>query len=218
MARGAVPEGLELVDEELSRTAEVVEASEDDAVFSSFLQDSLEEEAERADGLSDLEREFGGEDEARVESGLDGYDDAEEKAEPEQTVKRGRHAEINDMNISQRIRLALLGSKTDRGILIRDRNRLVCLSVIKSPKVQLSEAVAYAGSRNVHDDVIRYIAGKREWQKSYQMKVALARNPKTPTGVGLKLLTHLRKGDLKTVATDKNVSHVIAAAAKRMIR
>ena len=92
------------------------------------------------------------------------------------------------------------------------------MSVIKSPKVQIQEAIGYAGMRNISDEVIRYIASKRQWQKNYQMKLALVRNPNTPTATGLKLLPHLRKSDLKSVMSDKNVSNVVSTQAKRMLK
>lgn len=221
-----VPEGLELAEDPAVAAAAVAEADPDDSIFADFLDQSLQAEEEgrtdlsdRSD-LSDLEREFG-EGEAPTEaagSDLEGYQSDAKAEEQEEQVKRGRSSEIAKMKISQKVRLALLGTKTDRGILIRDRNRLVCMSVIKSPKIQVQEAVGYAAMRNISDDVIRYISTRRQWLKSYQMKLALARNPKTPVGTALKLLPFMRKGDLRGLAADKNVSNTISGQAKRMLR
>jgi len=197
---------------------------EDDQGFAQYLRETLagDDAADESGGeaLSDLEREFGGGEEGGegAAQDLDGYESAEAPKEEEEEKKFGRMAEIGKMKISQKVRLALLGSKTDRGILIRDRNRLVCMSVIKSPKVQVQEAISYAGMRNISDEVIRYIAAKRQWQKNYQMKLALVRNPNTPAATGLKLLPHLRKSDLRSVTSDKNVSHVVSTQAKRMLK
>ena len=212
-----VPEGLEIAEDPVEAAAAVEEAAPEDSLFSDFLDASLQAEEEGVTELSDLEREFG-DAAAQAESGLEGYESDAKPDEAEEDTKRGRNAEIAKMKISQKVRLALLGSKTDRGILIRDRNRLVCMSVIKSPKIQVQEAVGYAGMRNVSDDVIRYIATRRQWMKSYQMKLALTRNPKTPPGTSLKLLQYLRKGDLRGIASDKNVPNVISTQAKRMLR
>ena len=199
--------------------------SPDDDFFSAFLQDSLEEE-EEISGLSDFEQEFGGAAErktgaaAAADTGLDGYTAGSEKkrGKEEDVSGLGRGAQIGRMNVSQRIRLALLGNKTDRGILIRDANRMVSISVIKSPKVTPQEASAYAMMRSLSDDVIRYIAGKRDWMKSYQVKLALCRNPKTPPATSMRLLSHLRKPDLRAVSTDRNVAHVVSMTAKQMVK
>ncbi len=224
-----VPEGLEIAEDPVEVSAAVAEAAPEDSLFSDFLDKSLQAEEEgrtelEADSdLSDLEREFGdaaGEkkSDAGGDSGLEGYTGKDKPQETQERVKKGRNAEIAQMKISQKVRLALLGTKTDRGILIRDRNRLVCMSVIKSPKVQISEAVAYAGMRNISDEVIRFIATKRQWQKAYTMKVALTRNPKTPVGTSMKLLPFLRKHDLRSLASDKNVPNVISDRAKQMLK
>ena len=222
--QGAAPEvpvGLEAVVDEAPFEPE--EAATEDELFSSYLEDSL---ASEESGLSDLEAEFGGEAKAAAPAtrsaagvGLDGYESAPEEVEKEGKKKRlGRSAEIMRMNVSQKVRLALLGTKTDRGILIRDRNRVVSTSVIKSPKVNAMEAATYAGLRNVNDDIIRYISAKRAWLKNYRVKLALTRNPKCPTATALRLLPTMRKSDLKTISTDKNVAPVVSMTAKQIIR
>jgi len=194
--------------------------TEDDNLFAAYLEESLSEEA--GEGLSDLEREFGGVSDAKAgeadDSGLDGYSAAKKEQKEEEDKRLGRGSQIAKMNISQKVRLALLGTKTDRGLLIRDTNRIVCMSVIKSPKVTPQEASNYAMLRSLNDEVIRYIAGKREWMKSYQVKMALVRNPKCPPGAALRLLPHLRKPDLRAVATDRNVANVVQSTAKQMIK
>lgn len=215
----AIPDGLEALDVEAAAVA-APPAPEDD-LFSAYLQDALGEEPDV--GLSDLEREFGGkadaQDRAADDLGLDGYTGAPKEEEEDDEGRRlGKSSQIGKMNVSQKVRLALLGSKTDRSILIRDANRVVSLSVIKSPKITPQEASGYAMLRSLNDEVIRYIATKREWMKSYQVKLALVRNPKCPPGTALRLLPHLRKPDLRAVATDRNVPNVVSTTARSMIK
>lgn len=123
---------------------------------------------------------------------------------------------IQKMTVSQKIKLALLGNKEARTILLRDSNRVVIESVVKSPRITDGEVIGIANSRSVSEDVIRMISGNREWQKNYRVRQALATNPKTPIPVAIKLLETMNKQDLKNLSNNKNVPTVIATTAKRM--
>lgn len=124
---------------------------------------------------------------------------------------------IAQMSVSQRIRCAMLGSTTERGLLIRDRNRLVAVAAIKSPLTQENEVMRVAGSRNVNDDVLRVIASNREWVGKHQIKLALVMNPRTPFIHVMKLIPHLREAELKALAKSKNVPGNVATAARQQL-
>lgn len=129
-----------------------------------------------------------------------------------------RSKSISELPISGKIRLALLGKAGDRAVLVRDSNKLVAMSVIKSPKLTDGEIAKFAGNRSICEDVIRYIAERREWHKNYQVKISLASNPKTPLAHALRMLPQLRSNDLRAISRSKNIPSVLAQAAKRMTR
>jgi len=121
------------------------------------------------------------------------------------------------MNVSDKIKLALFGNKEVRSTLIRDANKIVATTVLKSPKVTDGEVAMYANSRNVCDDVIRIIAGNKEWVKNYRVKVALVNNPKTPVPIAMKLVSSLNTKDLKDLAGSRNVSGAVCNLAKNLL-
>lgn len=121
------------------------------------------------------------------------------------------------MSINAKIRLATLGNVFHRSMLIRDSNRLVAMAAIKSPGVSEQEVVKYASHRGLSEDVIRYIADKREWHRSYGVKLALANNPKTPLAHAMRLLTHLRDSDLRNLTRSKNVPAQVVQQARRQL-
>lgn len=123
---------------------------------------------------------------------------------------------ILNMGVGDKIRLALFGNKEARDILIRDSNKIVALSVIKSPKIMDSEVEAISKSRHVCEDVLRHIAGTKEWIRSYTIKMNLVANAKTPVPIAMKILSQIREPDLRRLAKNKNVSQVIALQAKRL--
>ncbi len=145
------------------------------------------------------------------------YTDAEGKEQVDDKVKP-LHQRLAEMTPSQKIRRAMLGSKEERMILVREQNRVVAEAAIKSPLMQEGEVAQIARNRNVSDVVLRSIATTPEWLKSYQVKKNLVENSKTPIALASALIPQLRESDLKRLATDKNVSSAIQMAAKRHLQ
>jgi hypothetical protein len=127
------------------------------------------------------------------------------------------HARLAQMTISQRIRRAMLGTASERLLLVRDTNRLVAQAAIKSPSIQENEVVRISASRSVSEDVLRIIALDREWTRSHQIKVNLVQNPRTPFAFVAKLIPHLREHELKAIAKSKNVSGSVSQAARQQL-
>ena len=66
---------------------------------------------------------------------------------------RPLHTQLAEMTTSQKIRRAMLGSATERMLLVRDPNRLVAMAAIKSPAIQDNEVVRISASPAVSEDV-----------------------------------------------------------------
>jgi len=119
--------------------------------------------------------------------------------------------------VAERLKVAMQGSREERGVLIRDANRLVSSAVLSSPKLSESEVEAIARMTNVSDEVLRIIGTSRAWTKNYQVISALTRNPKTPVGVALTLMPRLIERDLKMLSTDRNIPEPIRLSARRIV-
>lgn len=124
---------------------------------------------------------------------------------------------VMKMSISEKIKLATLGNREARGLLMRDTNKLVAVAVIRSPRITDGEVLSMANNRAVIDEVLRIIYGNREWTKSYAVKLALAKNPKTPLAISMRFLSTLQEGDVKALARNKNVQAGIQLMAKKML-
>ena len=132
-------------------------------------------------------------------------------------VGDGRFVNVHKLKTMEKIRLALLGDIFQRFLLIRDSNKSVAMSAIKSPKVNDNEVVAYAANRTLARDVIAYIAKRREWTKLYSVQLNLVLNPKTPMAMAMSFLTRLYPHDVKKVAFSKNIPSALATAARRRL-
>ena len=125
---------------------------------------------------------------------------------------------IMKMDISDKIKTAMMGNKEARSILIKDSNKIVAAAVLSSPKLTDNEIDEISKSKSVAEDIIRQIANSPEWTRSYNVKMNLVSNPKTPVATSMKYLNYLQKRDLQNIARSKNVPGPVATAAKKLIK
>jgi hypothetical protein len=140
-----------------------------------------------------------------------------EEDEQATLVDQAADVPIEKLSMPAKIRLATLGNAFARGVLIRDPMRMVAMAAVKSPGVTEFEAGRYASNQALSEDVIRYIASKREWTKLYGTKYALCRNPKTPISESMRLMPFLREKDLVLLSKSKGVPSAVVAQARKLI-
>jgi hypothetical protein len=143
--------------------------------------------------------------------------DKDEAAPMEEGRKLNLTQRIMKMSIAEKIKLATLGNKEARSILIRESNKLICTAVIRSPRITDGEVLSCAGNKVINEEVLRFIYNHREWTKNYKIKLALLKNPRLPLSVGMKFLNTLRESDVKELARDKNVPAGLQGMAKKMM-
>lgn len=124
---------------------------------------------------------------------------------------------IQNMSVFQKIKLARVGNKEARSLLVRDRNKVVSMAAVTSPKITDAELIGIAQSRNVGDEVIRIISNNREVTRNYKVKLALATNPKTPQATAMKFVNYLQDKDLRTLMKSKDVPSVISTHSRRIL-
>ncbi|PYR21330.1 MAG: hypothetical protein DMF98_22340 [Acidobacteria bacterium] len=102
-----------------------------------------------------------------------------------------------------------------RASLIRDPNKMIAAAVLSSPKLSDSEVESFARMANVSEDVLRVIGSNRAWLKNYGVVVGLTKNPKTPVGMSMNLLSRLSDRDAAILSVDRNVPEALRAAARK---
>jgi hypothetical protein len=127
------------------------------------------------------------------------------------------YALVQQMSVFQKVKLARLGNKEARSLLVRDRNRIVASAAITSPKITDNEVVSIAQSRSVADEVLRSIANNRLWTRSYKVKLSLVMNPKCPQPTAMKFVNYLQDNDLKSIMRSKDVNANVATHARRIL-
>lgn len=166
--------------------------------------------------LDFIEAHQAGSDEAEVIEPL-----PEDAPETEEQIKEKfapLHYKLAQMSISEKIRMAMLGTPAHRALLVRDPNRLVHMSAIRSPAVSEREVEAILKNRAIPEEVVRYIASKREWLRHYNVKIGLVFNPKTPLATAIHFLPYLRVGELRNAARSKAIPASVVQAAKELLK
>ena len=140
-----------------------------------------------------------------------------EHAQDDAGDKKVTTAELSMLPVVEKMKLALKGSREQRGTLIRDSNKMVALSVLGSPKLTETEIEGFARMANVTEDVLRTIGTTRAWLKRYGVISALARNPKTPLAIAMTLVSRLNERDVKGLSVDRNVPEAVRVSARKFL-
>jgi hypothetical protein len=143
-------------------------------------------------------------------------DRSELLGEPEDGDDVSLITRLSKMNVGQKLRAALFGSREERSILVRDSNRLVACSVVKNPKFTVTEADQTAKSRNISTDVLRLIARHRDFGKAYTIQKNLVVNPRCPADIALNLVPVLNDHDLKLMIRNRNLGEAVRRQAKKV--
>lgn len=124
---------------------------------------------------------------------------------------------IRRMTVAERVKLALNGNKESRQILVRDPVKLVQSCILRNPRVTVDEALVMAKNRSLSGEILRRIAGQRDWVRQYSVRIALVQNPKTPLQVALSLLPGVQEREMRAISKSKNVSSVLQSQARRIL-
>ena len=135
-----------------------------------------------------------------------------EDAKPEALVQQ-----LAKLGFTERLKMAMKGSREARAILIRDPNKMVAATVLSSPKLTENEVETFSRMTNVSEETLRTIGSTRAWIKNYAVVVGLAKNPKTPLGMALNFLPRLNDRDLQNLSMDRNVPDPLRIAARKKV-
>jgi hypothetical protein len=227
--------GFEEIVAEIRQTPEALSASAD-AAFAALAEAVAEPgeagapsaldavtEADESTNEFDAEADTLGDAPALNEAEAPPHDGTSVRVAPEKnTVEKGEKKragmiDFTKLRIYEKVRMATIGNSYCRTNLIRDVNRLVAMAVIKSPMITDSEVIAAAANKAVHEDVIRYIAGSRDFTAVYAIRWNLVNNPKCPLTLAMRFLPALSKQDIKKLAKSKNVSAALTVTARRLV-
>lgn len=99
----------------------------------------------------------------------------------------------------------------------RERAKEVLLALARNPNLQEPDLLRLLGRKDLAPEVLREVAAHKEAARSYQVKLALARHPRTPRLVSLPILKFLHLFDLVRVCQTPAVPTDIKRVAEETI-
>ena len=123
---------------------------------------------------------------------------------------------IMRMGMKDRMKAAMKGDREIRNILIRDPNRIIAQAVIQNPKLTEQEVEKISTMKTVPEDVLRQVATDRKYARNYLIIHNLAKNPRTPIGNTMSILTRLQLRDLLAMSKNRNVPDAVRRQAHRL--
>jgi len=160
-------------------------------------------------------------DELIDESDEDEAQDDEEEIDGEELTEIRSDSflrQIKQLTMAYRLKLAMLGNRDARSILLRDRNRVVSRAVLKNPRLTDTEVVMISQSKVIDEDILREISSNRKWMRIYQVKTSLVNNPKTPSHISINLIKQLRNFDIRSLIGNKDLPSAVTMAARRVVK
>lgn len=125
---------------------------------------------------------------------------------------------VQRLGVGEKIKMAQTGNGEVRGVLLRDSNKMVCMTVMANPKLTDAEVEAVARNRSIFEEALRLIVKNKEWMKNYSIMNSIVNNPKTPPPLAIGQIKFLKKRDLNKLEKNKNVSEVVRNTAKKLVK
>jgi len=126
--------------------------------------------------------------------------------------------QVRSLLVPVRVKLTRGASLSLRNILIRDPNPMVATSVLSNNPMQDSEIERIASNRAVVPEVLEAIQRDRSWTRKYGVVLSLVKNPRTPVGIAVRLLSRISVRDLALLKRDRNVSNAVRSSADRLAK
>ncbi len=126
------------------------------------------------------------------------------------------YQKIQSLSVSEKIKLAFSGNKEERGLLVKESNKMISLAVLRNPRITDEEVMALTAQKSTPEELLRAIARNKEWIKNYSIKLGMVNNAKTPLKISLRLIESLNVKDIERVAKSRNVPGVLSTAARRL--
>jgi hypothetical protein len=144
--------------------------------------------------------------------------DLPESGEFEEERTQLTEGQIRGLPVPARLKLTRGAPRALRGILLRDSNPQVAVSVITNNSLSDQEVEQTANNRSVVEEVLVTIARKREWVNKYNVTKALVHNPRTPLAASMRLIVKLSVRDLREVGRNRNIPDALRSTALRLYR
>ena len=123
---------------------------------------------------------------------------------------------IRQLDGNEKMRMASRASFVERQVLLRDGSPQILQALINNPRIETKEVLEIARSPFANGGILEQIAKKRKWMTHPEMPALIARNPKTPPPMALRLLDALSTPELQQMGKSSAIRETLRKAALRL--
>jgi hypothetical protein len=125
--------------------------------------------------------------------------------------------QIKNMSVKDKMLLASKADKAERAVLLRDLNASVARLLIRNPRISESEIAQMAKDFAAPADVLEMVAKNRKWIQNPDIRLAIVKNPRTPTPLAVAQLNYLQVKDLAVLAKSQNIRETVKNEAFKIL-
>ena len=131
-------------------------------------------------------------------------------------------ARLPQLPLGQKITLARRGPSRVAGALVSEGHAQVLPVALENPYLTEAKVLKALAREKLPAHVVPAVANHRKWSQSYNVRLALVRNPSTPISVVLAFLPQIMANDLRVLAEPGIVSenlrkYLLAEVNRRMV-
>jgi len=147
---------------------------------------------------------------------------------PASSTELRRHAEeqilkrLSQLPLGQKITLARRGPARVAGVLVAEGHAQVLPVALDNPHLTEAQVLKALAREKVPLPVVQALAAHRKWSHTYNVRLALVRNPSAPLATVLAFLPELTVNDLRELAAPgivpDNLRNYLQAEVQRRMR
>ncbi|MDY7092514.1 MAG: hypothetical protein SX243_06010 [Acidobacteriota bacterium] len=121
------------------------------------------------------------------------------------------------LSLGERMAIA---RRAGHGLLMHlrhDGHQRVIAAMMENPRMTQGVIMPLVASDGAAPEILRLVAANRRWGRLYMVRLALARNPRTPPVVACDLLSGLRKNDIRAVSGNQRLAPQVRRRAKLLL-
>lgn len=100
--------------------------------------------------------------------------------------------------------------------LVYDPDPHVIRNLLNNPRTTERDVLKIASKRPTSAEILKEVFNNKKWSERYSVKKALVRNPFTPTGLALGLISFMLVQDLREISRDGTLHNDVRDAAKEL--
>ena len=124
---------------------------------------------------------------------------------------------LRGMSRTEKLLHAARAERSDRLILVQDKDPQVLYALLKNPRLTVDEVVRVAKSAYLTYQTAELLLKTSQWAASVEVRTALVHNAKTPPTFALRILPSLPEAEIKAIARGAATSMALKQAALKRL-